>query len=172
MNKVLIIDGYNVVRGVPRYCSLAAQELSLARDALITDVAGYALGEFDATIVFDATENPASDGEPTSVAGVTVIFSPYGRTADTVIEQLARAARRGGARVEVVTSDAATQWAVLGEGIVRRSSIEFSAELAREDAQWREQTPAGSGSSRIEDRIGPEVRDALSRMARGDRNGS
>ena len=166
--KVLLVDGYNVVRCTPPYRELAAEDLASAREALVSDVAAYAQSEWDATVVFDGGGNPESTGIPHRVAGITVVFSRYGHTADSVIESLARAARERGAHVEVVTSDAQTQWTVLGGRVVRRSSAEFSADLRVEEAEWREQVPAGSQASRIEDRIPDDVREILERWARGE----
>ncbi len=165
--KVLIVDGYNVIRTSPPYSQIAAQDLDSARAALVSDVAAYAQGEWNATVVFDGGRNPHSDGMAHRAAGIRIVFSKYGTEADTVIEQLARTHREQGDVVEVVTSDAQTQWAVMGGTVARRSSAEFSAELRAGDAEWREHAPAGSAVSRLEDRVDPTVRDRLSRWARG-----
>jgi len=162
------VDGYNVVRSTPPYKTLAETDLSSAREALVSDVAAYAQGRWDATVVFDGGGNPLSDGQPHHVAGIQVVFSRFGMTADSVIERLARTARERGDHVEVVTSDAQTQWAVLGGTVARRSSAEFSAELRAEEADWRESNPSGSSCSRIEDRIDPGVKAVLDRWARGE----
>ncbi len=166
--KVLLVDGYNVIRATPPYRDLAVDDLDAARTALISDVAAYAMSEWRATVVFDGGGNIHSDGRGHDVAGITVIFSPYGVEADTVVESMARAARDRGDRVEVVTSDAQTQWAVLGGSVARRSSAEFSAELRGGESEWREHSPSGERRSRVEDRIDPVVREQLARWARGE----
>ena len=165
--RVLIVDGYNVIRQTPPYKEMAESDLDAARLALVSDVSAFAHGEYRATVVFDGHNNPGSDGQEHRVAGVTVIFSRYLCDADTVIESLSRAAREAGERVVVVTSDAQMQWTVLGGGVARMSSAEFAGEIRSEDAQWRDHAPAGSMKSRLGDRIGPEARDRLSRWARG-----
>lgn len=167
--KVLLVDGYNVIRCTPPYRDIAEDDLASAREALVSDVAAYAQGEWDATVVFDGAGNPHSDGAPHFIAGITVVFSKHGTSADSVIEARARSARERGQRVDVVTSDAQTQWAVMGGHVARRSAVEFSAELRMEEAEWRESAPAGSSTSRIEDRIDPDVREVLSRWARGQK---
>jgi predicted RNA-binding protein with PIN domain len=96
------------------------------------------------------------------------MFSRFGADADSVIEGLARVAREAGRTVEVVTSDAQTQWTVFGRGVVRRSSAEFSCDLRAEEAAWREHTPLGSTRSRLEDRVDADVRERLSRWAKGE----
>jgi predicted RNA-binding protein with PIN domain len=165
--RALIVDGYNVLHRTTPYARLAEADLDSARLALVSDVAAFAHGEWDATVVFDAHNNPHADGASHHVAGVTVIFSRFGVDADTVIESLARAARERGDETIVVTSDAATQWAVLGGTIGRMSSSEFSGELRAGSREWTEHAPAGSSKGRVEDRIETDARDRLWRWARG-----
>ncbi len=166
--KVLLVDGYNVIRLTPPYRELATADLDSARVALISDVAAYAGDEWDATVVFDGGNNTHSTGEPHQAVGLTVVFSRYGTEADAVIESLARTARERGDDVEVVTSDAQTQWAVFGRGVARRSSAEFAGELRAEEASWREHSPHGETRGTIEDRIDAGVRERLARWARGE----
>lgn len=166
--RALIVDGYNVIRQTPPYRELAEQDLDAARAALINDVAAFSHGDFDTLVVFDAGANPHSDGAPHEVSGIHVVFSPFGVDADTVVEQRARKARDEGRDVDVVTSDAQTQWAVLGGSVARRSAAEFAGELRSGSAEWRDHAPAGSSASRIEDRIDPRIRDTLGRWARGE----
>lgn len=166
--RILIVDGYNVIRSTPPYRDAAKVDLDAARAVLISDVAAYAQGEWAATIVFDGGGNEGSDGRPHEVAGITVIFSKYGADADSVIESLSRKARERGDDVDVVTSDAQLQWAVFGGTVIRRSAAEFAAELRTGEAEWREHAPAGSSKSRIEDRLDAQTRDALARWARGE----
>lgn len=166
--KTLIVDGYNVIRSTPPYRDLAERDdLESARRALLSDVAAFAQEEWRATVVFDGGANPQSTGEPHDQCGVTVMFSPFGFTADSVIEGLARSARERGEAVEVVTSDAQTQWTVVGESVRRRSSAEFAAELRLQEGEWREHATTGQSKVSIEDRIDEDVRSTLARWARG-----
>ncbi len=165
--RTLIVDGYNVIRQTPPYKAIAEDDLEAARLALISDVSAFSHGEYRATVVFDGHNNEGSDGRPHTIAGVTVVFSRFGHDADSVIESLSRAAREAGERVVVVTSDAQTQWTVMGGDVVRMSSPEFAGEIRAEDAEWREHAPAGRSKVRLEDRIDRDVRDRLSRWARG-----
>lgn len=165
--KVLVVDGYNVIRATAPYREIAAEDLASAREALVSDVAAYSHGEWQTTIVFDGGGNPHSDGVPHHVLGMTVVFSKSGTTADSVVESLARNSREQGHQVEVVTSDAATQWTVFGGTVARRSSAEFSSELRAGEADWREANPSGRAASRLEERIDPQIRAVLERWARG-----
>lgn len=166
--RTLIVDGYNVIRQTPPYRDLAEDDLDVARAALVSDVAAFADREWHATVVFDGHLNPHSTGAEHAVNGVTVVFSRYGREADSVIEALAREARERGEETVVVTSDAQTQWAVLGGSVARMSSGEFAGELRAGDAEWREHAPAGSTRGLLEERIDAETRERLARWARGE----
>ena len=165
--RVLLVDGYNVIHQTPPYSRLAADDLDAARAALVSDVAAYADRSFRAIVVFDGHRNPNSTGVPHNVAGITVVFSRFGLDADAVIEALAREARERGDATVVVTSDAQTQWAVMGGSVTRMSSAEFADDLRIDDRAWREHAPAGSTRSRIQDRVDATTRERLSRWARG-----
>ncbi len=164
--KVLLVDGYNVIRSTGAYEHLV-DDWDAARTALIADVAAYAQRAWKATIVFDGAGNPNSNGVAHRVAGIDVIFSRAGLEADAVIESLAREARERGDSVLVVTSDAATQWTVMGGGVDRMSSLGFIEELHLSDADWREANPAGLRKSVLGERIDPSVSEKLRRWARG-----
>ena len=112
--RLLIVDGYNVLRSGSRYrWQPRADEdytddfFNTARERLINDVANYAGRDMGAIIVFDAADNELSEGSRTKIGGVQVIFSPAGQSADKVIEKLAYDAGKRGVETMVVTSDAA-----------------------------------------------------------------
>jgi uncharacterized protein len=166
--RALIIDGYNVLRAGEPYASIAADDIDAARARLVSDAAAYVQGEREALIVFDGAENPRSDGRPHRVAGIEVVFSPFGVSADSIVEQAASARRSAGHEVTVVTSDAQTQWAVMGAGVARMSSAEFVSEIAGERAEHAESNPSGSRKSTIAERVDSGVSEVLARWARGE----
>jgi len=161
--KVILVDGYNVIRSTGMYADLAEDDftggtgLNAAREALIADVAVMAQGEADATVVFDAYGNAESEGNTVERAGIKVIYSPSGISADSTIEQLARQARERGDEVLVVTSDAQTQWAVMGDGVTRMSSAGFCREVARVNESWREKNPEYPTKNTLAERIDPKT---------------
>lgn len=168
-SRRVIIDGYNVIHTDDSYAALADRDLDAARARLVSEVSAWAVTDgVSATVVFDGGGNPASDGVPHELAGIEVRFSQAGIDADSVIERLARTAREAGQEAVVVTSDAATQWVVMGDRVTRMSSAQFVREMRPGSREWLEHAPAGSPRSRIDDRIDPLVRDQLARWARGE----
>lgn len=166
--RCVIVDGYNVIHTDDRYAALADRDLDAARARLVSEVSAWAAADgVSATVVFDGGGNPSSDGASHNIGGIEVRFSAAGTDADSVIEGLARAVRDAGQEAVVVTSDAATQWVVMGDGVSRMSSAQFVRELRSGSREWLEHTPAGSPRSRIDERIGPSVREQLARWARG-----
>lgn len=129
--KQLIIDGYNVVCETEPYKNKFLQgDYDASCDALIADAASFAAQQnYRVTVVFDGTNNLNSTGEARTVAGISVIYSAYGHTADSVIERLASEASSRGESVEVVSNDAQVQRAVMKCTVARRSVREFVADL-------------------------------------------
>ena len=159
--RILIVDGFNVLRSGSRYADISAPNpdwdhdaFNRAREALINDVASYAGREFDATVVFDGGGNVESTGESRSVGGVRVVFSPAGFSADTVVEKLAHEGRASGFEVMVVSSDASIQDTVFGLGVDRMSAEGFSRELDRYYEEARlDEMPKVSEKRTLEGRI-------------------
>lgn len=172
-HRVMIVDGYNVIRSSCRYASLIDESQQTndiyyqAREALISDVAAATLNSYDAIIVFDGGGNPYSDGASYKRAGVDIRFSPYKQEADAVIEKLATEAREAGCEVLVVTSDAATQWTVVGEGVSRQSSRMFLEDIESLRNSFEEDAVCYHKST-IGKRIDPQLAEKLRRMARGE----
>lgn len=161
--RELIVDGYNVLHAVPRYASLMDDDLATARDRLVDDVASFAAGAYRAVVVFDGAGLPGADGG-TGVGGVRVLYSPAGVDADTIVERLARDVRDRGGKAVVVTSDATTQWTVLGPGVVRMSAREFAEEMAGDTAERGATARSGRSRSALDTRIDEQTRSALLRM--------
>lgn len=159
----VIIDGYNVLRTARRYKTLAAHDLETARTRLVTDAAALADSATRVTVVFDAAMNERSTGAAHHVAGVVVVFSPHGVSADDVVERLAARAKDRGDVAVVVTSDAETQRAVMGGAALRMSSREFEQEVEDAERDARASARTGTSSVPLERRIDDDVRRALDR---------
>ena len=163
---LLLVDGYNVISQDEGYRRAFDRDRHGARARLVEDVAAFSVGRYESVVVFDAKENPAADGAPHEIAGVTVVFSPAGTDADSVIESRALEARRRGRDVVVATSDAVTQWTV-GLNVTRLSARGLIETMREHDEEWREHS-GETERSRVEDRVDPRTRDALHRWARGE----
>ena len=136
--RLLIVDGFNVLRSGSRYKNIALDMpdydhdwFNRAREKLVNDVVHYAGREYSATIVFDGGGNAESTGDEQMIGGVGVVFSPAGSSADKIIEKLAFEGRENGFEVLVVTSDATIQDTVFGLGVDRMSAEGFSIEIDR-----------------------------------------
>ena len=140
---LLIIDGYNVIYGTPRYAALIDEHAGAgaladvahlerdpyghdphqrAREVLLADVAAYAQRTYEPVIVFDASGNLSRERPDFSRAGVRVVFSRTGEDADAVIERLATKARAENRDVLLVTSDNTIKFTVGGVPITTVSS--------------------------------------------------
>lgn len=161
--KLLIVDGYNVLRSGSRYrWQPRADEdytddfFNAARERLINDVVNYAGHDMGAIIVFDAADNELSEGSRTKIGGVQVIFSPAGQSADKVIEKLAHDARERQVETLVVTSDATIQDTTFGFGVDRMSADGFSREVGMYYEEARlDETPKVAQKNTVASRIDP-----------------
>jgi predicted RNA-binding protein with PIN domain len=174
----MLVDGYNVIRSGFLYQHLASHSpdhsqdaFNAAREALLGDVAGFAGRDMRATVVFDGAGNPGSEGERQHFGPVEYLFSPFGVSADTVIEQRANAAAKEGLAVLVVTSDATLQWTVFGKRVTRMSAAGFCEEIEALRQSLNELSAPGANTPAIKntlaERIDPKVSAKLERFARG-----
>ena len=171
--KLLIVDGYNVLRSGSRYQRIDDPDytddwFNTARDALVNDVINFAGREWRAIVVFDGGGNAFSAGEVASLGGVRIVFSPAGQSADKVLETLAHDARERQVETLVVSSDATIQDTVFGFGVDRMSAEGFCRELGAyyEDARL-DATPKVSRKNTVADRIPADVLAKLTRMRDG-----
>lgn len=167
-DKVLIVDGYNVLRSGQRYRYMRDDpdythaKFNNVREALISDVAAFAGAQYQAVIVFDAADNEESAGKFERIAGVSVVFSPYGSSADKVIEKYAHDARERNCEVLVVTSDATIQDTVFGGGVDRMSANGFSLEIdSIHEERKQDEYVSTSRKATVADRIDAETRAKL-----------
>lgn len=168
--RLLIVDGYNVLRSGSRYRHLTDLDytddaFNAARETLINDVIAFAGKEYAATIVFDGGRNAYSTGEERSVGGVGIIFSPEGSSADKVIEKLAHDARERGIETMVVSSDATIQDTVFGGGVDRMSADGFSREMEMLADEVRcDESPQISEKNTVAGRVDAETLAKLKKL--------
>ena len=168
--KLLIVDGYNVIRSGSRYRNIKLPDFTddyfnVARQRLLNDVIDYSGRGSEAIIVYDAADRKGDASKTETVGGVRVMFSAMGQTADHLIEKLAHDARERGVETMVVTSDAAIQDTVFGGGVDRMSAEGFCQELGSmaDDSEELARNPV-SRKSTVADRISPDVLEGLKRL--------
>lgn len=180
---LLVVDGYNVIHGTDRYQGMIDEHAGAgaladvahlsrdpyghdpfgsAREALLADVAAYAQRTYEAVVVYDAAGNLSDERPNYSRAGVRVIFSKMGESADSVIERLVTKARLQNRDVLLVTSDNTIRFTVGGVPVTTISSqllaadiavVEKEAHVARDERTHMRMT--------LEDRLDPASRQKL-----------
>lgn len=123
----LIIDGYNLIR---QSASLSKQErvsLEEGRHALITRLVAYKrVKAWPVTVVFDGAGGYHVSTQTENHAGIRVVYSPVGKTADQVIANMADRYRE---KALVVTSDRELAGRVERTGATVLDSVEFEDRL-------------------------------------------
>lgn len=121
---ILLVDGYNIIGAWPELVSLKKKELSAARDRLVEIMAEYqAYTGYRVIIVFDAHFVSGTQKKYRNYK-VEVIFTKENETADERIERLAIDLSNRKTQIHVATSDYTEQWAIFGQGALRKSARE------------------------------------------------
>lgn len=125
MRNVLLVDGYNIIGAWPELIELKKRDLSAARDRLIEILAEYkAYTDFQVILVFDAYYVQGLERKYKNY-NIDVIFTKENETADERIEKLAIELSNIQTQVHVATSDFTEQWAIFGQGALRKSAREL-----------------------------------------------
>ncbi|MGM7724565.1 NYN domain-containing protein [uncultured Metabacillus sp.] len=126
---ILLVDGYNIIGAWPELQKLKMTNLSEARDRLIEKMAEYqAYTGYRVIIVFDAHLVKGIEKTLKNYR-VEVIFTRENETADERIEKLAKSLNNIKTQVHVATSDFTEQWAIFGQGALRKSARELLNEM-------------------------------------------
>ena len=171
--ELLVVDGDNVIYKSARYLArmdeaAEGDPFEQARELLISDVAAYAKGRYEPVVVFDAAGNVSPERPDLSPAGVRVIFSAAGESADEVIERLVTEARLAPHAVTVVTSDRTIRATVGGIPVTRVSSDVLVSNMNSLVAEYRQENEVRQTQHmRLEDRIDPAAREKLWKILRG-----
>lgn len=183
---LLVVDGYNVLRATPRYEALMDESggpvhmsaggsgrasgggdipvdpFERARAALVADVAAFAQGSYEPVIVFDGANNLSPERPVLRPAGVRVVFSDQGESADTGIERMCAGARKAGRDVAIVTSDRAIRQTA-GMGPYAFSVTKISSALLVQEMEATDHEVARELGERthvkmtVEDRLSPQT---------------
>lgn len=129
MNRVLLVDGYNVIGAWPELARLKAKDLETARNQLVEWMAEYqSYTGYRVVVVFDAQYVRAKERKYKKNK-VEIVFTKEDETADEYIEQKAIEYKNVKTQVMVATSDYTEQWAIFGQGALRISARELVFEI-------------------------------------------
>ena len=136
MKPLLYVDGYNII-GAWREAERNEWPLDECRDRLtllLEDYAGYTGQEV--WLVFDGHKaaRPLRSVEPK--AGLTLVYTKHGETADQFIERMCQLLPKY-REARVATSDSVEQMLILGRGATRLSARELWRELKAEQSRGR-----------------------------------
>ncbi|WP_223703253.1 NYN domain-containing protein [Sutcliffiella deserti] len=167
---ILLVDGYNIIGAWPELRKLKDQDLALARDILVSKMAEYqAYTGFQVLVIFDAH---LSQGIETKYKNhrVEVIYTRENETADERIEKLAISLNNIKTQIHVATSDYTEQWAIFGQGALRKSARELLEETTAIELRIKKRVTNFTNkkpSKRIE--LDTEVTAIFEKWRRGER---
>lgn len=127
--NILIVDGYNIIGAWPELRDLKKRDLSAARDRLVEKMAEYqGYSGVKVIVVFDAHYVQGMEKKSKNYQ-VDVIFTKENESADERIEKLAIELNNIKTQIYVATSDFTEQWAIFGQGALRKSARELLIEM-------------------------------------------
>ncbi|WP_411334276.1 NYN domain-containing protein [Metabacillus indicus] len=126
---ILLVDGYNIIGAWANLQSLKKENLAEAREVLIQKMAEYqAYTGYRVIVVFDAHQVKGIEKKQKNHR-VEVIYTRENETADERIEKLAISLSNIKTQIHVATSDFTEQWAIFGQGALRKSARELMNEV-------------------------------------------
>ena len=137
MGRIILVDGYNVIKRAPSFQAAYARSLAAAREQLITLLLNrYRAAPHEVTVVFDGDE----EREQVSYERrMRIIYSRRGETADSVIARLAVEARAASCEVEIYSDDIEVQRTATLQGGTARTAgqLERQVHAAPRDVERR-----------------------------------
>jgi predicted RNA-binding protein with PIN domain len=128
--RLILIDGYNVIRNTPGLAAADRMSLAAGRDALLQRVtAAYRHTPHRVVVVFDG------DGATESVMALPgrargqVIFAPRGVSADETLRRLAREAQARDEQATVISGDFEVRLGATSAGARSARPEEFASRL-------------------------------------------
>lgn len=126
--RLILVDGYNVIRNVPGLAAAERRGLEAGREALVQQLrARYRHTPHRVVIVFDGAGDAESVSPVPRMQRGQIVFTQRGETADSAIQRRAEAERAAGGEVWVCSDDIEVRTGVQAVG---GSSVRVG-ELAR-----------------------------------------
>lgn len=174
-SAILLVDGYNVIGAWPSLVRIRDRNgLEAARWQLIEALVGYTAFEgFNTQIVFDAHYRDCPGNTEIITDNLSVCFTDFGQTADTLIEracaEIRQELRNFQKRLIVATSDRAQQQTVVGFGAEWMSAQKLAYEVeATVQRVKRKNKPNHKSSSRfLASSLDPKARQRLAELRMG-----
>ena len=127
--QYIIVDGYNIIFAWEDLVKIAADDLDAARRGLLDVLCSYAsFKKCRMVVVFDGYKAKGNPGSREQLAGLQVVYTAEGETADAYIEALVHDIGSNYA-VRVATSDSLVQLSSLRSGVLRMSARELRLEV-------------------------------------------
>lgn len=123
----ILVDGYNFIRRIPLFAKTEMEGLESGREALLMALEKYGMQHsYTITAVFDGGGKPEGEGarlpSKDKFAGIDVIFSGKGQSADVIILQILES---GTEEMIVVTDDYGLRDEAIERGAYVKSAHEF-----------------------------------------------
>ncbi|MGM9948138.1 NYN domain-containing protein [Floccifex sp.] len=133
--ECLIVDGYNQLYGWNSLKDDVKENISYARDTLISLLQNYqGYKNIKVMIVFDAYRIKDTYSRNSKSGDTEVIYTKYGQTADSYIEKLVHDLK-GKYKITVATSDGLIQNSILASGASRMSARELEMRVRNVNKQ-------------------------------------
>ena len=127
--QYIIVDGYNIIFAWEDLAKIAADDLDAARRKLLDILCSYAsFKKCRMVVVFDGYKAKGNPGSREQLAGLQVVYTAEGETADAYIEAFVHDIGSNYA-VRVATSDSLVQLSSLRSGVLRMSARELRLEV-------------------------------------------
>jgi len=128
--QYIIVDGYNIIFAWEDLAKIAEGDLDAARRRLLDMLCSYAsFKKCRMVVVFDGYKAKGNPGSREQLAGLQVVYTAEGETADAYIEALVHDIGSNFS-VRVATSDSLVQLSSLRSGVLRMSARELRMEVA------------------------------------------
>ena len=116
MKRLVLVDGYNLIRNDPTLKAIEARSLEAGRGALLARLQStFSLQANELVVVFDGASAPLPYPASERYGQIRVVYSRQGETADTVIMRMA-AAVPSGRQILLLSDDREIRSSVQAQG--------------------------------------------------------
>lgn len=136
--KIIIVDGYNVIFAWKELKELSKLNVDSAKDKLVSILSEYkAIIGTNIILVFDGYKVKNNPGSVVEKEDITVVHTKEGETADAYIERYAKS-NMDKKSITVVTSDGLIRQLTFGNNCMVVSSIDFEREVEQSKQIFRD----------------------------------